>query len=291
MDDVTAILERLRALESKVDLLSRSAPGRGNVWLGDNLVLTRLSMPDMFYGDPIFVVTADDWAIGPRLMMDGAYEKNATYYVCRRVQNAKLCIDVGANIGYYTVVMARHAPQATILSLEPNEITFRLLQRNIVMNQLANCRPTMKGASARADQLPFASDPTYHVSAAVIDPRQIDVMRKTHSVQTAQFVPLDELTAPFDHRCDFIKIDVEGYEPNVFAGMTKTLAHNPDLSIMMEWSPGQIEAAGLDPKAFCRTLQAMNFRLFTIGELGVLAEVPISALAGLPYQNVVLERG
>lgn len=290
MDDLTAILERLRAVESKVDLLSRSAPGRGNVWLGNNLVLTHLSLPDVFHGNPIFVVNADDWVIGPRLMMDGAYEKTSTYYVCRRVQNAKLCIDVGANIGYYTVVMARHAPQATILSLEPNEAAFRLLRRNIAINELANCRPMMKGAAAKEEVRSIASESTHLANAMIIDESRVEEVRKTHHVQTAQFVPLDDLTAPFDHQCDFIKIDVEGYEPNVFAGMTQTLAKSRRLSIMMEWSPGQIEMAGIDVARFCQKLQNMNFRMFTIGNLGSLTKVPISSLIRLPYQNVVLER-
>ncbi|RPI31980.1 MAG: hypothetical protein EHM67_17110, partial [Hyphomicrobiaceae bacterium] len=108
----------------------------------------------------------------------------------------------------------------------------------------------------------------------------------SHRVSDAEFASIDALTAPFGHRCDFIKIDAEGHEPKVFAGMQRTLAASPKLSILMEWSPGQLP----DPAAFSAELVERRFRLFTIGELGVLAEHSIRELAGLPYQNVVLER-
>jgi hypothetical protein len=221
-DDV--ILQRLDQIQSELashrnalHMLSRSAAGRGTVALGDGRIPTRMSLPEMFYGDPLFMLNADDLALLPHLIVDGFYEKNSTYYVCRRVPSAKLCIDVGANIGYYTA-------------------------------------------------------------------------QSTRSESAVELTTIDVLTEPYGYRCDFIKIDTEGYEPKVLAGMARTIEHSPDLSIMMEWSPEQIVQVGLDVGAFCASLSESRFRLFTIGELGVLAEHPMAGLASLPYQNVVLER-
>src|SRR5262249_10356085 len=80
--------------------------------------------------------------------------ENSTYYVCRRVHGAQLCSDVGANIGWYTVVMGRQAPDAEIIALEPNPVTYELLTANIKLNWLTpRCRALRKGASDKPETL------------------------------------------------------------------------------------------------------------------------------------------
>lgn len=271
-----------------IKALSHTAAGRGTVYLGNNRILTRISIPELFEGDPLLVVNADDVQLLPGLMRDGFYELNSTHYVVRRVRDAKLCIDVGANIGYYSVIMARESRNADILALEPNPITYKLLLTNLRINWFAShCQAICKGASDKVETLQLAYETSHLVNAQVVSGSAAPA---SHLISDAEFTTIDKLTEPYAHKCDFIKIDTEGYEPKVLEGMRKTLKSSPELSIMMEWSPSQIREVGLDPQNFCKRIIDHGFRCFIIAELGELREIPTNELISLPYQNIVLRQ-
>src|SRR6185295_12412583 len=63
-------------------------------------------------------------------------------------------------------------------------------------------------------------------------------------------LPVDALLPEFRGRLDHMKIDVEGAEPLVLRGAAETLAANPQLRIVMEWAPSQIQGAGFDIRGF-----------------------------------------
>jgi hypothetical protein len=79
-------------------------------------------------------------------------------------------------------------------------------------------------------------------------------------------VRLDDLLPRLDGRVDFMKIDVEGSEPLVLRGARELIASNPQLNIVMEWSRGQIEHAGFDPRAFLEELASLGLRTFDLSE-------------------------
>ena len=85
-------------------------------------------------------------------------------------------------------------------------------------------------------------------------------------------VRLDDLLPQMNDRIDFVKIDVEGAEPLVFEGARNTLiVANSDLTIITEWSPGQIRAAGSKVPAFLAALKAMGLRSYDIAPHGLVS--------------------
>ena len=62
-------------------------------------------------------------------------------------------------------------------------------------------------------------------------------------------------------RVDFVKIDVEGAEPLVLAGMQKTLARCPDLAMLIEFNRTALQSGGASPEAFARSLSESSFDL------------------------------
>jgi hypothetical protein len=106
---------------------------------------------------------------------------------------------------------------------------------------------------------------------------------------TVKGVRIDDLTPMMNGRVDFMKIDVEGAEPLVFEGARATIAANPSLRIVMEWSPGQIHAAGFDISAFLTALKDMGLRPFDIRE-NDLAQLSFDELLNLPYRAGVVLR-
>jgi hypothetical protein len=57
-----------------------------------------------------------------------------------------------------------------------------------------------------------------------------------------------------------LKVDVEGAEPLVTRGAARMITANPDINIVVEWSAGQISAAGFDPEAFAKSLESLGLQ-------------------------------
>ena len=88
-------------------------------------------------------------------------------------------------------------------------------------------------------------------------------------------------------RVDVMKIDVEGAEVHVFAGLPRTLDANPGIVIMFEWARAQIESVGDTPTALVDLIETHGFR-FRLLETG--AVIDREELLALPYGNVVAHR-
>lgn len=64
---------------------------------------------------------------------------------------------------------------------------------------------------------------------------------------TIEVTRLDDIIGP-DQRLDVVKIDVEGAELDVLAGMDRLVQENPDLAIVAEYGPSHLERVGVTPE-------------------------------------------
>lgn len=95
---------------------------------------------------------------------------------------------------------------------------------------------------------------------------------------------LDERIPP-GSRVDFIKIDAEGAEPNVWRGMSRIVAENPQLEIVLEWPSSHFQRSGRDPAAFMHDIRSCGFKPYLINvrsdhELTQPLSKNVSALEG-----------
>ena len=194
---------------------------------GENRLLCRI------LGEyPIFVDTRD-LMLGPRLVMDGFWESWVTLAIARYLRPGMRCIDVGANYGYYTILMAEAVgPDGHVLACEPNP----LLADTYLPDNLALC-----GKRTTVEICPAAiSD---HVDA------EVDFYPHDRDFATASLEPwthphriepvkcpqttIDELTREWP-RLDFVKIDAEGAEYHVWQGMQQALDRFPQAVVVIE---------------------------------------------------------
>jgi FkbM family methyltransferase len=153
--------------------------------------------------------------------MLGLYDFNNMKFVQTMLEGGGVFVDVGANIGSYTL-LASESAAVTVVSLEPNPVAFRKLQRNLTLNARGNVKAINRAAAARPGMLRMTangSDSTNRVIAADVQAgRTVDVEADS----------LDAICAALDLSPKVIKIDVEGYEPDVLEGaatcLTGTLA-------------------------------------------------------------------
>jgi FkbM family methyltransferase len=157
-------------------------------------------------------------------------------------------VDVGANVGYNTVYASRRVgPTGRVVAIEPAADNIGVLRENVVTNGLDNV-VVVPIAAGRAHEVRdfFLRGETSAVNSLFPE----SVYAAVTSVEQVRVAPLDDLV---DVDPDLVKIDVEGAELDVLAGMTRLLGRS-GVRLIVEWHPALQEAAGHAPDALPRLL-------------------------------------
>jgi FkbM family methyltransferase len=181
-----------------------------------------------------FAVPMND-LIGQRLIATGNFEltqldavdqlvEDATPLIGFKPDFAGAFVDVGANIGVYTLRYARAFTKT--IAIEPNPAALHILQANIALSRISNVVPMLKGCSDRVGtaQLNVAAKGMLGWSTLGADPYW-----ENYAIEVS-LDTLDNLVlqAELRERVAFLKIDVEGHEPQVLRGAFQTLSdHRP----------------------------------------------------------------
>jgi hypothetical protein len=91
-------LIRLDAIARKIETIHANTIAPRAVPFGDGFILVKLAFDDL-----MILVSQGDELIAPRLIMSGHYEKALTSYLRSILPKVGFAVDVGANIGYYTM--------------------------------------------------------------------------------------------------------------------------------------------------------------------------------------------
>jgi FkbM family methyltransferase len=196
----------------------------------------------------------EDAGIVPHLCLGGHWESWITLAIARLVRPGWRCLDVGANHGYYTLIMADGVgPTGKVLAVEPNRKPARLLPLTLSVNGFTGWVEVVEKAASdtEAERVKFLIPPHFGMNAKLADQR--DELGDVVEVETTS---IDSLTRGWP-RVDLIKIDVEGAEEAVWRGMQETLARNPDVVVILEVNTARYE----DPGRFFAELERGGFPL------------------------------
>jgi FkbM family methyltransferase len=213
--------------------LKRIHNGSG-IYLGDNLAVTFLANGCRAYID----TRSKD--IGLHLLQSGTWETHYTEAFKRLLEPGSKVVDVGANLGWYSLVAAPIVgPAGRIYAVEPNPELARLVYWSLRTNGFIGHSKVFQvavGDQAGVVDLVLRSDmpgsgfirPTVH---AVTDPPA--------AVVRVPSVRLDELLAEEEGPIDVVKMDIEGWEGMAIRGMDGIFARSPRLRMLIEWSTQQ----------------------------------------------------
>ncbi len=187
-------------------------------------------------------------------------------YAAHHLRRDALCIDAGANIGLTSLLLSLSCPDGHVFAFEALPGTARYLRRNLERNGITNCTVVETALGAYGGELAFTESGAG--SHAVTEAHMQAATRSTVRV------PVTTLDAFADQhlrgrRVDFIKMDVEGFEPAVIEGGARLIERDrPPLFIEFNaWSLAF--AQGFDPFDFARCLWDA-FDAFQVGEGGDL---------------------
>ncbi len=294
IDALSAKVAALGEIPARVAELARTAPGRGAVALPGERLLVRISLPRFFpYFDPFVAVNADDKLIVSKLLIDGYYELESSSFAAANVKPGDHVIDVGANFGYYSVMLGVRAGWlGKVLSFEPHPKLARLLRENMLMNWLPWSRVIEAACSDAPGRLTLMAAPGRLANTGPVAPAVEEGFGDdfTFAPFEASAVAIDDHLDFLNGRVDFLKIDIEGGEPSALRGAQQAIKENPQIKIMMEWSPEQLAAAGHNPTKFADELRCFSLGCFTLdrGDRGTVTPISFDDLKASPYQNIVL---
>lgn len=149
-------------------------------------------------------------------------------YLEKILKPGDCCIDIGANLGYYSSRMGRLvSPGGKLIAVEPVPLFASLWKKN--MKSVKGCRVELINAALGEKEgritmgVPVVNGVVHHGMTKVIDQKDGNL----HSSFEAEMVVPDKVFADLE-RLDFVKCDVEGYENLVFSNMQETLKkHQP----------------------------------------------------------------
>jgi FkbM family methyltransferase len=231
-------------------------------------------------------VDCRDLGVGRPLYLRGAYEPDETALLLRILKPGMVFFDVGANIGYFTTLAARLVGEnGRVLAAEPDPENFALLKQNVSENGLCNVVlfNCALGAQAGDAQLfRAASNKGDHRLYA-----DGDRQRDSVSVKVDTFDNLVRMANVC--RVDAVKMDVQGYEGHVVAGMEGTLSCGNDMTILTEFWPEGLECAGSTGSELWDTLARFGFEASFVGGNAGLNSIRYTDVADYLSRIVVHE--
>src|SRR3990170_3202732 len=207
-------------------------------------------------------VDSRDTGVAPFLLEWGFYEKYETELFKRLVKKGMVVVDIGANIGYYTLLAAHLVgDEGKVFAFEPDPYNYNLLCRNIEVNGFRNVIPIRKAVFSKSGETKLFLDKSnlggHSLSEANVD--------KGASI-TVEVTSLDDYFKNKDCEIDVIKMDVQGSEMEVLEGMTNTINQNDNLTIITEFWPMGLRNSGSSPAGFLNKLIEYGFALYQIGQ-------------------------
>ncbi|CAA2141972.1 FkbM family methyltransferase [Hyphomicrobium sp. ghe19] len=279
-----------RELLSAMVRLKAAAPvtqeTRPTVYLGQNTALTKT-----IYGHKIYVDTRD-YSLTPHLLLDGYWEQWITNVFRTLVRPGMNVIDIGANVGWYSLLAADLIGQSgRLVSFEANPDLSALTYRNLMVNGFLDRSTVVPSAVySECTTLEFKIYNHYMGSSSIF--ATSDAAAQFHdSIRelSVNAVTLDSYF-PAGTKIDFIKIDAEGAEPFILKGAERLLSENPDIQIMMEFAPSILAGAYGSIEKFHDDLKSYGFTIFRIEHDSSLAQVTLEELSATPHCDVVLKR-
>lgn len=167
------------------------------------------------------------------------YEPLETNLVKKEIHEGNSVIDIGSDIGYYTLIFAKLVGEnGTVFAFEPQDSSFSLTKKNLEINGYKNYVLENKLVSNKTEKVKFFS-------------KWKDAIR------------LDDYFN-YSKNIDFIKMDIEGAEALAIDGMTRILEENSKIKLMTEFHPNELKKFGTTPEDYLEKLRSFGFKIYHI---------------------------
>ena len=206
----------------------------------------------MVHGEVFYIDKLD--SLG--LKSNSVFEPEETSLCLKLIKKGDVCIDIGANIGYYSVMFSKLVDNnGMVLCFEPDSENYRLLKKNCQKYIKQGTTKVYKVAlSDKKNELPLYKSKDNHGMHRLYESVCCTSEHEIVSVNVGDSFDIDDV--------NFIKIDIEGYELSAIRGFRNTIKRSEDIKILTEFSPLSIREAGLSVVEYIDFL--LNHKLYPI---------------------------
>jgi len=204
---------------------------------------------------------ADDQVMTPLIQRDHLWEAPEGRFLRGAIRPGATVVDVGANVGYMTLLSARAAGRrGQVLAVEPEQANLALLRANVWLNGTWNVKVLPVAAWSRRELLPL------RFNADNRGDHQVGVAGGGGSARLVPAVPLDELLG--EMVVDVVKIDTQGSDHEALAGLSATLARSPAAAVLIEFWLGGFDERGISPRAVLGGYRNAGFSVALLQDSG-----------------------
>jgi FkbM family methyltransferase len=221
------------------------------------------------FGKYKFFYLENDRYIGQRIALE-KYEPYETQLILRQTKTGDVVVDVGANIGYYTILLADKVGKCgKVYAFEPDKTNFEILVKNIKENKLENVVAVNAAVGSKNGKVDLYKSKENFGDHKVYD-QNPPVDKSTSSLKnggslktkTVKIVKLDDFIKGL---VNLMKIDTQGWEPEVVKGAKNLISKNKPI-IFMEYSPVSYKLAELNGKEMMKNLRDIYKKIWWIDE-------------------------
>ncbi len=217
----------------------------------NNIILIKVQNNKMY-------IDLADKEVSQSLLKHGFYEKYETKLFKKVLKRGMTVLDIGANIGYYTLIAARKVGiNGKVFAFEPEPSNYDLLCKNIEANKFQNVVIIPKAVSNKVKTIKLYLSPENRAEHSFCK----YLNNKFVNVKT---IVLDNFLK--NKKIDFVKVDIEGAEAEALQGMQNVIKSNKKLILITEFWPAGIEMRGFSPKGYLEKLFELGFKLYNINE-------------------------
>jgi FkbM family methyltransferase len=219
--------------------------------------------------DPELVVEADTelgplWVeksgtiLTPWLVSEGYWDPALTALVRRALEPGRIFVDVGANIGYFTVLASRLVgPRGRVYAIEPEPTNISILEANLWRHGCSNVTVLPVAAWSERTHLKITRPPEEGATALV-----------GGSEGGGSLVPAARLDDLISEPVDYIKIDCEWTDHIVVRGAEGLIQENPSTLLTVEFVPGEAGHTGVSPSQILDQYRGMGLTPYEISQSG-----------------------
>ncbi len=217
------------------------------------------------HGNMMYADSKDEGVL-PLLQAGGVYEEYETGLFKSLLEPGMVVVDIGANIGHYSLIAARLVSDAGhVYSFEPDPHNYDLLTRNIELNSFSNVTAMNMAVSNKKGSMTLYLD-KYNLGGHSMSSENVLIAAGEVEVGT---VTLDDFFNKGGGRggVDLIKMDTQGAEGFIVEGAQRLLEEN-DPAILMELWPFGLRNAGYDPATLVVNLERLGYFFKVIDKSG-----------------------
>ncbi|APB69347.2 FkbM family methyltransferase [Paenibacillus polymyxa] len=235
------------------------------------------------------IVPSNDLSLAPDLIIDGVLESPLTRFFAKNVKKGDYVVDVGANIGYFSVLLGHLVgSEGKVYSFEANKYMYEYLLDNISINYLHDrCELFNLAVYSEDTHIPFYVSKKYMGNSS-IHPHSSEYRKHykedIEKIEIATIV-LDKFFQS-QKKIDYLKIDIEGGEYNAFLGMDSLIKDNILTTVIFELNKGMLQSDWEPFTDIILKLEVLGKKFYGLSDEGDLLEIEIRDLLkreGYPY--------